>query len=127
MSAPGIILYAHGARDPDWAAPFHAIAARVRTRLPTTRVGVAFLEYMAPTLDEALVDMHAHGVERVLLLPLFWGRGRHLKSDLPALVAALRLRHPQMEIAVGTAAGDAPVLQEAIAAWIVDLALDGSG
>lgn len=125
MSATGIVLYAHGARDPDWAAPFHAIAARVRERLPTTPLSVAFLEYMTPTLDDALCAMHAAGARRVLLLPLFWGRGRHLKSDLPALVAQLREHHPELEIIEGTAAGDAAVLQDAIAGWIVDQALHG--
>jgi sirohydrochlorin ferrochelatase len=33
MDAPmtqGLILFAHGARDPRWAAPFEAVAARVR-------------------------------------------------------------------------------------------------
>jgi sirohydrochlorin cobaltochelatase len=125
MSTTGIILYAHGARDSDWAAPFHAIAARVRTRLPGIPVSVAFLEYMPPRLDDALCTLRDSGVDRVLLLPLFWGRGRHLKSDLPALVASLRERHPELTIVEGTAAGDSPVLQEAIAAWIAETALRG--
>ena len=31
---PGLILFAHGARDPRWAIPFEAVAERVRKDLP---------------------------------------------------------------------------------------------
>ncbi|WP_310735296.1 hypothetical protein [Mitsuaria sp. TWR114] len=33
----GLLLFAHGARDPAWAAPFQAIAAELQTRRPTCR------------------------------------------------------------------------------------------
>ena len=46
----GLILFAHGARDPRWAEPFEAIAAAVRARAPSVDVRLAFLELMAPDL-----------------------------------------------------------------------------
>jgi sirohydrochlorin cobaltochelatase len=33
----GLILFAHGARDPRWAAPFEAVAARIRAQRPSCR------------------------------------------------------------------------------------------
>jgi sirohydrochlorin cobaltochelatase len=30
----GLILFAHGARDPRWAEPFEAVAARCRAQRP---------------------------------------------------------------------------------------------
>jgi sirohydrochlorin cobaltochelatase len=36
MSA-GLILFAHGARDPRWAEPFLAIAERIRVADPAVR------------------------------------------------------------------------------------------
>ena len=33
----GLILFAHGARDPRWAEPFEAVAARVRERAAAGR------------------------------------------------------------------------------------------
>ena len=48
-----IVLFAHGARDPRWAEPFEAVAARVRAAAPGCRVALAFLELMAPTLGDA--------------------------------------------------------------------------
>jgi len=51
----GLILFAHGARDPRWALPFEAVAARVRAQRPGVPVRLAFLEFMAPTLTGRLL------------------------------------------------------------------------
>jgi sirohydrochlorin cobaltochelatase len=40
MSTPrrGLLLFAHGARDPNWARPFEAVLRMVREREPDTPV-----------------------------------------------------------------------------------------
>ncbi len=43
-----IVLFAHGARDPEWAQPFEKMRARIQERLPGTPVVLAFLELMQP-------------------------------------------------------------------------------
>jgi sirohydrochlorin cobaltochelatase len=48
--SPGLILFAHGARDPRWATPFEAVAAAVRAARPGLPVRLAFLAFMSPTL-----------------------------------------------------------------------------
>ena len=55
---PGLILFAHGARDPRWAIPFEAVAERVRAARPGVPVRLAFLEFMAPNLPEYAVLFH---------------------------------------------------------------------
>ncbi|MEO8166253.1 MAG: CbiX/SirB N-terminal domain-containing protein, partial [Betaproteobacteria bacterium] len=54
VSESAIVLFAHGARDPSWAEPFHRIAARLRHTRPGLRVEVAFLEMIQPTLASAI-------------------------------------------------------------------------
>jgi len=44
----GIILLAHGSRDPLWRAPIEAVAERIRTSAPGTPVLCAYLELCAP-------------------------------------------------------------------------------
>ena len=39
----GLLLFAHGARDPQWARPFEAVAARCALALGPQRVTLAFL------------------------------------------------------------------------------------
>ena len=47
-SMNGLILFAHGSRDAAWAAPFEAVAARLRHQRPQWRVLLAYLELMQP-------------------------------------------------------------------------------
>jgi sirohydrochlorin cobaltochelatase len=89
----GLLLFAHGARDPRWAEPFEAVAQRVRQRDPATTVQLAFLELMAPTLREAGELLVGAGCERVDVVPLFLGAGGHVRKDLPELLADLRAAH----------------------------------
>ena len=46
----GLLLFAHGARDPLWSLPFKAIAARILQQRPGLALELAFLEFTAPDL-----------------------------------------------------------------------------
>jgi len=112
---PALILFAHGSRDAQWAQPFDAL----RTALaPRYDVELAYLELMAPTLDEAVARLAARGAERVRVVPVFLGQGAHLKRDLPALAAAAGARHPGVQIALEPAIGEQPAVIAALAAAI---------
>jgi len=111
----GLILFAHGARDPRWAEPFEAIAAAVRARSAQIDVRLAFLELMAPDLPTAADAMVADGITRIDILPLFLGTGGHLRRDLPPLIADIRRRHPSVGVELHTAVGEAPALIAAMA------------
>ena len=112
-----IILFAHGARDPEWAAPFRRIAARLRESSPNLPVQLAFLELMQPALADAVARMAADGITRITLVPLFLAQGGHLKEDLPRLLDDIRRSHPGVTIDVSQAIGDSEVLTAAIADW----------
>jgi len=81
----GVLLFAHGARDPRWAAPFEAVAAKRRVRDATLQVRLAFLEFMTPDLVSAGRELAALGCMRVDVVPLFLGAGGHVRKDLPLL------------------------------------------
>ncbi len=117
MPSTAIILFAHGARDPEWARPIEAI--RDRLRAAGERVEIAFLESMSPLLDEAAGRLAAEGAGSVTIVPLFLAQGGHLKRDLPAIVAEIRKRHAGIEFRVTPALGDAPEIAEAITQWIL--------
>ncbi len=102
----GLILFAHGARDPRWAAPFEAVAARVRAEQPAAAVRLAYLEFMAPTLPEAGAELAAAGCSAVAVLPLFLGAGGHVRKDLPVLMDGLRSAHPGVAFTLHPAVGE---------------------
>jgi sirohydrochlorin cobaltochelatase len=111
----GLILFAHGARDPRWSAPFEAIAAAVRERSPALEVRLAYLELMTPDIAEAADALAAQGVTQIDVMPLFLGSGGHLRRDLPPLVEAITACHPDVTIRLHGAAGEAPAMIAALA------------
>ena len=115
--ASAILLFAHGARDPSWGAPFHRIVARLTARQPAIRVELAFLELMAPDLASAVAQFVAEGITQVTVVPLFLAQGGHLKEDLPKLLENVRRHHPELRIEATSAIGDSEDLVVAIADW----------
>ena len=97
----GLILFAHGARDPRWAAPLRQVAARIRAQRPGLALGLAFLEHDQndqPDLATAAAELARLGCTRIDVLPAFVGVGSHLRQELPRLVEALRKQHPGLQI-----------------------------
>ena len=122
MNHRGLILLAHGAREPAWAAPFEAVAARVLERAPETHVRLAFLELMAPSLEVAATELAALGCQRVDVVPVFLGTGGHVRRDVPAQLARLRDAHPGMAWTLHQALGETPHVISALADAAIDLA-----
>lgn len=92
----GLILFAHGSRDPQWRAPMEAVAARAAALAPQARVACAYLELMAPDLPSCAAVLVAQGSTSITIVPMFLGVGRHAREDLPLLVAELKRQHPQV-------------------------------
>jgi sirohydrochlorin cobaltochelatase len=112
----GVILFAHGSRDPRWADPFEAVAAALRQRAPHVAVRLAYLELMTPDLATAANSLIAgEGATRIDVLPLFLGAGNHLKRDLPPMLDALRAAHPGVRFTLHAAVGEHPLLTAALA------------
>ena len=115
----GIVLFAHGARDPEWARPFEAIRDAVRRSRPENPIVVAYLESMQPTLQAAVAELVEEGASSIMVFPLFMAQGGHLKGDLPRLLEGLRSDYPNIPIALEAALGDVPEITGAIASWVV--------
>ncbi len=113
-----ILLFAHGSRDPGWAAPFERLAARLRAERPDARVALAYLEITPPTLEDAVATLVAEGAREIAVVPVFLAPGGHVRRDLPLAVEALRARHPAARFRVLPAIGEADAVTGAIAAWI---------
>jgi sirohydrochlorin cobaltochelatase len=119
----GIVLFAHGARDPEWARPFEAIRDRIRAKRPEFHVELAYLEMMTPTLEEAIAALVQRGAPSITVYPLFMGQGGHLKNDLPKILDAIRASHAQVPISLESAIGEVPEILDSIAGWILEESL----
>ena len=117
--AAGIILFAHGSRDPLWRMPIEAVAADIRVRQPNTAVRCAYLELCTPTLPDAAAELIAAGAIWIRVFPLFFGVGKHAREDLPLLIDQIKTTHPGVVIELLPAAGEYPQLT----ALMADIAL----
>ena len=117
----GLLLFAHGARDPQWARPFEAVAALCAASRGTSRVALAFLEFMTPGLVAGGTRLVAQGCAAVDVVPLFLGAGGHVRKDIPVLLAQLAAAHPQVQFTLRPAIGEAAAVIQAMAAVALDL------
>jgi sirohydrochlorin cobaltochelatase len=115
----GLVLFAHGARDPEWAEPFRDIAKRVAATRADLAVKLAFLEFQSPTLADAITELVDAGHCHIRIAPLFMAQGGHLKKDVPILLDDIRARHPALQLELLPAIGDVAELRDAIAHWLI--------
>lgn len=115
MSHTGILLFAHGARDPAWARPFEAVRDRLRCAPGAAPIELAFLEFMTPDILAAGDSLANQGCTAVSVVPLFLGAGGHVRKDLPALLALLQQRYPHVAWNLTPAVGETELLINALA------------
>jgi sirohydrochlorin cobaltochelatase len=120
----GIVLFGHGARNPEWAKPFHAIRDALFVHAPETPVALGFLDAMRPTLNEAVDSLIAVGVNQISIVPIFLATGAHIAKDLPQLAAAAMDRHPGVTIEIAAPAGESALVIEAMAAYALRASLE---
>ncbi len=110
-----VILFAHGARRPEWARPIQAIAQAMQRKSPESRVRCAFLEFLEPSLPDAIDRLVSEACREMVIVPIFMAQTGHTQRDLPALIEAARLRHPGLSLQVSPPIGEVEVVVEAIA------------
>lgn len=110
-----LILFAHGARDPEWANPMRRVQTAIRQRHGEMSVELAFLEFLTPSLPEAAAKLVDAGSNKIVVMPMFIARGGHLKNDLPGIIEALRSTYPKVEFSLGGAIGEDESVVQAMA------------
>jgi sirohydrochlorin cobaltochelatase len=80
-----LILMAHGSSSKEWSDAFVDMTAQVREDFDDAEL--AFMELSTPSLEQSCTKAKADGYDRVQVLPLFLAVGRHLKKDVPAMIA----------------------------------------
>src|SRR5574343_2072415 len=110
MRQTALILFAHGARDPQWARPVEAVAHLLRERFSDRTVHVAFLEFMTPSLPDLVAQLVSDAASplSIDILPFFIAQGGHLRKELPEMLDVLRLRYPDCQMRLLPPLGELP-------------------
>jgi len=117
-----LILFAHGARDLEWANPMRRVQAAIRERMTSVPVELAFLEFMAPTLPERAAELIAQGADKIVVMPMFIARGGHLRKEVPEMIELLRSTYPNVDFSVGSAIGEHELVVQAMATAALEVA-----
>lgn len=112
--AKAIVLFGHGARDARWREPFDRLAALWKAQHPNVLVELAFLELMQPSLEEAIASHVASGAIEVIVVPVFFGQGGHLRNDFPVLLSACQEKFPNVQLSATPAVGEDEAVLQAI-------------
>lgn len=116
-----ILLFAHGARNPDWAKPIYAIREAIETMQPAARVECAFLEFIEPLLPAAIDRQVAAGCKEIIVIPIFMASTGHTQRELPLLLDAARARHPWLQLRLAAPIGEVDGVIAAIAQYALSV------
>ena len=122
MSENGIILFGHGARNPEYLEPFRRISAALLMLDPLAKVELGFLELMQPSFEMAVDALVVLGIRKIIVVPIFFAPGRHVLKDLPPLAANAMERYPGLSIEISPAVGESPAVIAAMARFALDRA-----
>ena len=117
ISRSAIVLFAHGARDERWKEPFLKLQEIIQRNNPSQRVELSFLELMGPSLPIAIDRLANEGFLEIVIAPIFFGQGGHIRKDFPAILKECQAKHPQLKLSAKAAVGEDISVLEAIAKY----------
>ena len=106
----GLLLFAHGSRNPAWAREFETLRDEIKRLAPERVVELCYLELCTPDFAAGVQALVAKGAGEIEVVPIFFAPGKHTVEDLPALIAAAQAQHPELRFACrATLLEDAPM------------------
>ena len=112
-----LVLFAHGARDPRWAAPFQRLQKITQAGAPSLVVELAFLEFMTPSLPDLVAHLVSQGINHITVSPIFLGQGGHVLRDLPKMIEEVQEQFPTLLVKQIPAVGENEAVLAAISAY----------
>lgn len=84
--------------DP-YKAGLEQLAERLEPLLDGAPLMLAYNEFCAPTLEDAVANLANRGVRRITVVPtMLTPGGSHSELEIPEILDDLRVRHPSLEI-----------------------------
>lgn len=105
MTAPALLLVAHGSEDARVARVAHELRVGLSEARPEIRCEVAFLEHGTPSVTTAVKRLAAMSVTEVVLVSLDLSHAVDIDPAVIAVADAARAAHPGMAISVARPVG----------------------
>lgn len=99
MENRALIIMAHGSRNAEANREFTELTVSVaRHARGFNQVHAAFLELAEPSLEQAAASAVDQGATDILVYPMFFNQGKHVRQDIPGQVEQVRERFPQCSV-----------------------------
>ena len=111
-----LLIVAHGSRRTASNDEVRQLAERVITQanIIFDEVSAAFLELAEPSIPDGLEACIKRGATEVVVFPYFLAAGRHVVEDIPAEIAPIVAKYPEVNVHVAPHLGQATALPEII-------------
>jgi len=84
--------------DP-YKAGIEQLAERLEPLLEGAPLVLAYNEFCAPTIEDAVVDLATRGINCITVVPtMLTPGGSHSEIEIPGILDSLRARHPALDI-----------------------------
>lgn len=92
-----LIVIAHGSREIASNDALFDFLKRFRENYTDRLVQPAFLELAQPSIPEAIDLCAEQGIKDIVIVPLMFFPGRHVKKDIPEMIEKAKMKHPEVD------------------------------
>ena len=104
------LVIAHGSREAEANQAFFEFLERFRKAYPQRLVEGSFLELAKPAIPQGIENCIARGVTEIIILPMMFFPGRHVKEDIPRSIEEAKARHPEVDFHYAGPVSEHPLL-----------------
>lgn len=110
----GVVVVDHGSRRSESNDMLIEFANVYKSVTGRRIVEIAHMELAEPTIEQAVDKCISCGARKVIVVPYFLSRGRHIQEDVPLLVQAAAQKHPTIPCILAEPIGIDPILAQII-------------
>ncbi len=100
-----ILLVSHGSRSSKTKEEVATLVETLRKRVKADIFEFAFLELESPGIPEGINTCAAKGADQIIILLNFLNSGRHVDTDIPAIVREAQNKYPRVRFSITTPIG----------------------
>ncbi|MBN1687846.1 MAG: CbiX/SirB N-terminal domain-containing protein [Candidatus Omnitrophica bacterium] len=104
------LLIVHGTKDKESNQAFLSLVEQFQDLCPDRFVAGAFMEFVEPSIGQAIDECAQKGVGQIFVLPMMFFGGKHVKEDIPLMIQEAKAKHPELDFHYGTPIADQPLL-----------------
>ena len=93
----GLMMLAHGSKVAETDLIMTQYVEAIKQKVDFEHVEKAYLQLMAPDMDEATKNLYDAGVRVIHVFPFFLFNGNHIQEDIPAELDRLKAEYADIE------------------------------